>query len=67
MFTGAEVINRFIANIGILAQPFHGNDFFVHLNDFTSKEHLMTISEYGHLHEHGWMKGRAASVRGLFQ
>ena len=67
MFTGAEVINRFIANIGILAEPFHGNDFFVHLNDFMSKEHLTTISEQDHLHEHGWTKGRATSVRGLFQ
>ena len=67
MFTGAEVINRFIANIGILAQSFHENDFFVHLNDFMSKEHLTTISEYGHLHEYGWTKGRTTSVRGLFQ
>lgn len=67
MFTGAEVINRFIANIGILAQPFHENDFFVHLNDFMSKEHLTTISEYSHLHEYGWTKGRTTSVRGLFQ
>ena len=67
MFTGAEVINRFIANIGIVAQPFHGNDFLIHLNDFTSREHLTSISEQGHLHEQGWMKGRATSVRGLFQ
>ena len=67
MFTGEEVINRFIANIGILAQPSHGNDFFVHLNDFTSKEHLTSISEQGHLYEHDWMKGRAASVGSLFQ